>query len=377
MKKTIAILLIVATVLGLAACGTINDADVAVLWSDDGIVKVPHSLINAFERAMYTESIAYTHYGAKGDAAKQVDQAKEALDNGCVALLVKLVDSESAQTIVDLAKAKDTPVIFFSCDVDSAVIESYAKCATVNTDEKTLTKAICDMIVEYVTENEEAVDRNGDGEISYVLFGTETTPDIATELNAALAENKLPTVKFYDDANADKFVPVDDAKAQMSSILSAYNDEANNTVELIISSSDVATIDIIVELQNKGFNREKLKTHLIPVYTIGYSADYKSYVLDSKPEGELDSEAVKAYFEENMYLVDLSIVEEEDLEGMIYNTFNVIDAGRILGTAIEDYDALASAVAELTADLIKGANALDGVGSDGQNILVPYISYQN
>lgn len=393
MKKTIAILLIIATSLGLAACGTINDVDVAVLWDDEGTVKVPHSLINAFDRAMYIESIAYTHYGAEGDADKQVSQAKEALGKGCAALLVKLVDSAKAQTIVDLAKESDTPVIFFSSNVDAAVVESYDKCAIVNTDEKTLTTAMSDMIAAYIEESVKAkikskdetkksIDRNNDGVISYVIFGSEATPDIIAELEAALAEielteGKIPTLKFYDDTNADKFVSVDDAKAQMSSILSAYNDEANNTVELIISSSDVATIDILVELQNKGFNREKLNTHLIPVYTIGYSADYKSYVLEGKPEGELDSEAVRAYFEENMYLVDLSVVEEEDLDGMIYNTFNVIDTGRILGTAIEDYDAIASAVAKLTASLIKDASALNGAGSDGKNILVPYITYNN
>lgn len=377
MKKILAILFIIATVLGLSACGTINDTDVAILWSDAGQVKVPHSLINAFERAMYTKSIAYTHYGANGDAARQVTQAKEALNADCAALLVNLVDPATAQEIVDLAKTKDVPVVFFACDVDEAVVESYDKCVTVNTDVSTLAKTMSGMIVTYIEENTETIDRNGDGKISYVLFGSETTPDFITELNSDLSQKNLPTVEFYDSANEGKLVPVAEAKAQMKSILESYTDEGRNTVELILSDSDVATMDILVELQNKGFNRDKLTTHLIPVYTIGYEADYKEYVLSGKPEGAHDSENVKSYYEKMQYLTDLSTVEEEDLEDMIYNTFNVIDTGRILGTAIEDFDAISSAVATVTANYIKGEDALKGLESDGKNILVPYTAYAN
>ena len=59
MKKWIAMLLLAAMMLSLAACGKVNDSPVAILWSGDGEVKVPNSLINSMERAMYIENIRY------------------------------------------------------------------------------------------------------------------------------------------------------------------------------------------------------------------------------------------------------------------------------------------------------------------------------
>ena len=64
MKKIIALILVALMVISTFAftsCGSVNKADVAILWSGDGEVKVPNSLINCMERAMYIENIAYAH----------------------------------------------------------------------------------------------------------------------------------------------------------------------------------------------------------------------------------------------------------------------------------------------------------------------------
>ena len=94
MKKIVSLLLAVLfafSVFCLVGCGKINDSSVAILWSGDGVATDPNSLINSMDRAMYIEKIAYEHYGAKGDAAEQVKQAKAALDAGCAALVVEPV----------------------------------------------------------------------------------------------------------------------------------------------------------------------------------------------------------------------------------------------------------------------------------------------
>ena len=103
MKKLIAFALAVVMLLSMTACGTVNETDVAILWSGDGIVHVPNSLINTMERAMYIENIAYTHYGANGDQASQTAQALDALNGGCAALAVELVEPAAAQEILDAA----------------------------------------------------------------------------------------------------------------------------------------------------------------------------------------------------------------------------------------------------------------------------------
>jgi ABC-type sugar transport system substrate-binding protein len=139
MKKLLAILLALVMALTLCACGTVNEADVAVLWSGDNTqALVPNSLINAVDRAMYIENIRYTHYAAGGDAEKQLQQLDQVLHDRCAGVLVELVDPAAAQTIVDHCKEHGIPVVFFNCAVDKAVVDGYDKCAVVTTDAATL-----------------------------------------------------------------------------------------------------------------------------------------------------------------------------------------------------------------------------------------------
>ena len=93
------------------------------------------------------------------------------------------------------------------------------------------------------------------------------------------------------------------------------------------------------------------------------------------------------YYEEHKYLVDLTVVSESDLDEMVYTTINVIDAGRIAGTATEDRDAIANAVASVVRNLAKGEAPLSGVASEvkegetpavvveGNIVKVRYIAY--
>lgn len=319
MKKIISIVLLAALALSLCACGPINKTDVAVLWADGDKAVTPNSLINAMDRAMYIENIGYTYYGAQGDAAKQVQQAQEALDTGCAALMVELVDAASAQQIVDLAKAKDVPVIFFGCDVDETVAAGYDKCVIVNTDEATLFEKQGEMITEYLKKNGKKLDRNGDGAIS-VASWTKKPLEFEAE---GLEIDQLD--------NADTIDP--------------------QVVEMVITDDDTTAQQILVQLQSKDYNTNKLTTHYVAIFTVGNEFDYKAYVLENAPE---DAEALKAHYEANKYLVDLTTVSEEDLEVMIYTTVNVIDSGRITGTAMEDYDAIAEAAAEACAALVTG-----------------------
>lgn len=351
MKKLIAILLVAVMVMSLAACGAVNKTDVAILWSDEGVVKIPNSLINAVERAMYNVNITYIHYGAGGIQSTQTKQAEAALEAGCSALLVNLVDTSAAQAIVDLAKAKDVPVVFFGNEVDAAIVSGYAKCAQVNTDAASVPEVQGTMIGEYLVERLEKenkdekaknkLDRNNDGVITYVAFGSNEAVAYADEL---LAEAELPALKFYDEANAAAVLPSKSAGYQMAEILAAYNDEAKNTVELIITDSDLVALACLKALVAEGFNSTKLTTHCIPVFAVGTHTDARSFT-------------------------DTSTMTEAEKAELIYTISDLIGGGRATGTAVEDYDAIAKNVAEITRSLLKG----EAVAETG--VAVPYSTY--
>lgn len=363
MKKLIAILLAVITVLGLVACGNINDTEVSILWADEGIVKIPNSLINSMERAMYTEGIAYSHYGANGDQTAQTKQAEEVLNNGCCVLLVNLVDASAAQTIVDLAKAKNVPVIFFDCQVDTSVLNSYDKSALVKTDVNSVTEVQSKQISDYLTEekkalfggkvtykNFETVDRNDDGKISYMIVSDTDISAVVANINKALAEKGLAALEAVSTVtSAEVKAAIEelsvtepkDGKKDSVALLGA--------VELIITDSDATALEVLSALQVKEFNNTKLTTHYIPLYTVGNETDARAFA-------------------------NTSNMSEEEKAELVYTVTDLIGSGKIAGATIEDLDAVAAAVAAITRNLIKGADAFEGLETKDKQVLISYTT---
>lgn len=364
MKKLFAVLLSVLLLLSLTACGTINDANVAVLWSDGDHAVSPYSLINSMDRAMYIQNIGYDHYGAKGEQATQLEQAQTALDGGCSALLVEMVEADAAQQIVDMAKAKNVPVIFFNCAVADTVVASYDKCYAVKSDEATITTVQDEMIAEYYKaalksgflSKPKDVDRNKDGKLNFVKFG-----EIET------------SIKTGDKVYEESELVYEEISLEMK-------DLDPEKVELIITADDKLAMEALLALQAKDFNTDKLATQFVPIFTVNNEADYKGYVMKDAPtEVEALEKYIKEnkeYFESNRFLVDITAVKAKDIGAMIYTTSNIIDDGRISGTAMADYDAISENVAKLTANLMKGNDAAKGIeGLENRTLKISYTDY--
>lgn len=395
MKRLIAIALAVIMVLGLVACGSINKTEVAVLWSGDGVVKVPNSLINAMERAMYIKSIAYAHYGANEDQAQQTKQAETALNAGCAALAVELVDPAAAQIIVDMAKAKNVPVVFFNCDVDEAVVKSYAKCALITSDTDTLTSVYSTMVNDYLAENVELekepvdddLDLDDDRKITYLALGEVKLEAGEVETVAVNAALEDLTVRVDKVEKPIFFGLFGTSVVEYGRLVTADG----TVIEMILMDDDVKTLDALVALQEKGMNADKLATNFVPVFTVGADADYKAHILAELPT---DAEARLAYLESAMVFVDLTGISQEEwtkwenkeekneVDTMIYNTFNQVDAGKLTNTAIEDDDSIAIATATVLRNLLKDneimkdvADIKEGITVDGQKVSIPYTTY--
>jgi len=320
---------------------------------------------------MYIESIDYTYYGAQGDAAKQLQQAQEALDAGCAALLVEPVDAAAAQQFVELAKTKSVPVLFFGKAVDDSVAAGYDKCYIVKTDAETLNSTYFELVSEYVLKNTEIkkskaddLDLDDDGKISYVTVGS-----IALAETTAIEKDKEGEPKLEKDGSYKKAVELVKLEASFADLqLEETTEEAGGlfggattyrklktadgkTVELLLVEDDVQAKDVLVSLLDKGMNADQLATCFVPVFTVGNTVDYKALALEGAPSEE---EARKAHLESKKFLCDLTTVEAEDLDEMIFTTINVIGTGRISGTAMEDYDGIAEAAAKACAAVVKG-----------------------
>lgn len=401
MKRTLSIVLAALMVLSLfcfTGCGAVNENEVSILWSGNGKVENPNSLINSMERAMYLKNVEYKHYGANGDEETQLSQAKSALAAGCEVLVVELTgniltNQLLAASIIDEAKEKNTPVVFFNCLIDENIIEAYDKCFLITSDISTVADVQGEMIAAYVKANFAKLDKDENGKLEYTARGLLYIGDAVEKANALLATDDYKV----KDADGNKInTTIELAEIQLLKS------------ELILTDSDATAAEVLKELQKDGYNAGQLTTHYIPVFTIGDTVDYKGMVVSARPQipadlviGENDSDKVvkqkdkaikkladlQTYYDNNKYLVDLTAVNESDLAEMIYTTLNVIDAGRLTGTVTEDKDALAMAVAGVVRNLVKGNTATDGVASkvkegeipsvtvDGQIVKVRYISY--
>ncbi len=324
MKKIVAIMLAIITVLTMAACGSINKTEVSVLWADRADTKLPNSLENAMDKAMYMESISYAYYDANGDQAAQTQQASEVLEKGCAVLMVNLVDAAAAQEIVELAKAKNIPVIFFGCEVDAAVVSGYDKCVNVYADSTTAVSTLATLLDETVNDEEgknlTSLDKNKDGKVNYAVYGS---VDVSSVENLAISGEAL---EISEAKNAGDLV---------------------DSVEMIITETDEAALDVLVALQAKGYNKGD-KTKFIPLYTIGsrYSA--------------------KTHFAEE-FNKEYASTEEADKAKIEYTIIEKIGEGAASGAVSEDFHSICSKAAAAARAFIKGESIADAI------IKVPFV----
>ncbi len=236
------------------------------------------------DKMLKNKQLHFNDYDANGNQTTQTEQIQTSIAKGAKALAVNVVDTgsdDTARNIIDLAKQKNIPVVFFNRSVNEDVVTSYDKCVFVGTDYEMAGRMQGQMIGEYLVKNYKTLDLNGDGEISYVMFkGQEGNLEAAsrTELslklaNEILTQNNLPKLKFYDASNPNKYLVDQDglwssaaATNYMSTILAQYSEGNNNMVELVIANNDEMALGAISALQSAGYNKQGKK--IIPVFGV-------------------------------------------------------------------------------------------------------------
>lgn len=260
-----------------------SDLSVAVFYYNysDAFISNVRNEMDAQWEAM---GVTYNNYDGNTNQGTQMDQVNTAIANGANVLVVNAVEAsadETTQSIVDAAKTAGIPVIFFNREVSDDVVNSYDLAAFVGTDPAEAGHMQGDLIGNYLVENYDAVDLNGDGVISYVMFkGQENNPEAemrtqyaVEDANAILEANGKPALAYYDTAATTQYL-VDPngswsaaaAQDYMTTILSAYSEANGNMVELVIANNDDMGLGAITALETAGYNNGTGTT--IPVFTV-------------------------------------------------------------------------------------------------------------
>ena len=255
-KKVLALVMTAAMVMGLAACGgnaqstgnsaapaeteaaastaageaesvaeavseaaeKVEDLNVGVFYytySDTYITSVR----TALDKALTDAGITFQNFDGNSNQTTQNEQIDTAIVQGCNLLVVNIVTSgsvDASQSIVDKASAAGVPVIFFNRAVEGdedegKVLGSYDKCAFVGTDAPEAGHMQGEMIGNYLVENFDTVDLNGDGKISYAMFMGQLgnveaiyrTQYGVEDANKVLVENGKPELEYFDASNTD------------------------------------------------------------------------------------------------------------------------------------------------------------------------------
>ena len=316
MKKTLAIILAVVMMVSLlAGCGdkpapnpdpAESSLDVAVFYYDFSDVYIS-SVRNSMNSQLDALGVKYNNYDGAGNQSQQTDQINTAIANGANLLIVNIVETSSpdaAQNAVEAARTAGIPIIFFNREVSNEVVNSYEKCAFVGTDAPEAGHMQGKLVGDYLLANYDAVDLNGDGTISYVMFkGQEGNAEAEArtqfgveDANAVLTAAGKPELVYYNASATDKYL-VDQggkwsaqaANDYMSSILSEYSETNGNMVELIICNNDGMAEGAVSALQGAGYNTGDGKT--IPVFGVDATDSAKQLINEGKMTGTIKQDA--------------------------------------------------------------------------------------
>ena len=293
------------------AAGDMSDANIAVFYYTYGDTYIA-SVRTALDAKLDEMGVTYQDYDSNSNQTTQNEQIDTAIQKGANLLIVNIVTSgsvDASQQIVDKASAAGIPVIFFNRAVEDdktegQVLGSYDKCAFVGTDAPEAGHMQGKMIGEYLVENFDTVDLNGDGKIQYAMMmgqlgnveAIARTQYGVEDANAVLTEAGKPELEFFDSSNADKYQVDQDgnwsataANNYMTTNLSQFNEANNNMIELVICNNDGMAEGVISALNDKGYNTGDDK--MIPVFGVDATDAAKQLIADGKMIGTIKQDA--------------------------------------------------------------------------------------
>ena len=316
-------------------------------YGDTYISSVRSALDSAFDSA----GVAYQDYDSNNSQTTQTEQIDTAIAQGTSLLVVNQVDTGSDDTtknIIEKATTAGIPVVFFNRYVSEEVVTAYDKAVFVGTDYEMAGHMQGELVGQYLVDNFDAVDLNGDGVISYVMFkGQEGNAEAdartqygVEDANKVLADAGKEALSFYDSNNSNKYL-VDQGGAwsaaaatdYLQTALSQYSEANNNMIELVIANNDEMAIGAITALQNAGYNKEDGSATVIPVFGVDAT------------------DAAK----------------------------DAINKGTMIGTIKQDAEGMANTIAQISQNFMSGADKFAEV--DSANLVgtwrvnIPYATY--
>ncbi|MEG2295504.1 MAG: galactose ABC transporter substrate-binding protein [Oscillospiraceae bacterium] len=192
MKKILVLMLASMLTLSLAACSTtptVSSSDtttpssetsapneetktvkvgVCIYKFDDNFMTVYRNELDNYLKSLSTDEVKYevTIVDGKGDQAEQTNQVNTFIADGVDVLIMNLVQSSSASTVIELAKKADVPVVFINREPTTEDLAIWDKVTYVGADARQSGTFQGEIINELPNKG----DLDSDGTINYVML---------------------------------------------------------------------------------------------------------------------------------------------------------------------------------------------------------------
>ena len=334
MKKLLSLILALTMVFALAACGGSNatteapaadagaEAPAAEAPAADGLkVGVFYytyadtyisSVRTALDAALSAKGITYQDYDGNGNQTTQNEQIQTAVTDGYNMLVVNMVTSGSSDVAKEIINmANGIPVVFFNRAIEAdgeegSVLNANETIAFIGTDAPEAGHMQGQMIGNYLLENYDAIDLNGDGVISYAMMkGDEANVEAIyrtqygqEDADAILTEAGKPAMEYFDASNSSKYQvdlngqwSAQAAQDYMQTNLSQFNESNGNMIELIICNNDNMAEGSISALEQAGYNTGAEGATTIPVFGVDATDAAKELIAAGKMTGTVKQDA--------------------------------------------------------------------------------------
>lgn len=286
-----------------------------------------------------------TQHDCQDDQSVQTEMIRTAITQGTDLLVVNIVTTgseDAAMNVIDLAKDAELPIIFFNREVSDDVINSYDKAVFVGTDADEAGYMQGTAVAEYLLQDDNLskYDLDDDNELKYIMFRGEhgNAEAFGRTLYSVMEANKLlephgytlvpspaneTSTQYDDDGISNYFLygnwSTENAFDLMRTALTAHS-LTDGSIELILANNDDQALGAIEAMNEEGFNTGAEDAGYIPVFG-----------------------------------VDATTVAAE-----------AIEAGRMTGTILQDAEAMAACIIQLTQNIANSQDLMDNTA--GYNI---------
>ncbi|MEG2291044.1 MAG: galactose ABC transporter substrate-binding protein [Clostridium sp.] len=315
---------------GDAATGDVVKVGVCLYKFDDTYISTVRQSLEAIGKENEGK-VEFTFYDGKGDQATQNDSIDTLLQKDVDLLLVNLVDTGAAQTVVDKIKEADVPVVLFNREpATTDALKSYEKSVFIGTNATEAGVMQGKILSDAWKADTAAIDKNGDGVMQYVMLqGEPDNPEAVARTNFSVST--IEDAEIKTEKLELQVCNWDQALAQNA--MEAWFAKHGDKIEVVIANNDGMAQGAIAALNAQGYNNgDAAKT--IPV--VGVDATAAAQDLISK--------------------------------------------GYMLGSVLQDAPAMASALYECGMNLAGGKAPVDGTVyklDDTGAVRIPYQEYTN